>query len=287
MTTISTQAMLASPSIRTWSARRYDATATATVAKEHHNEKDMGRYNKCLIDVKADSFVRISKIANEVRTWIYEHSLPWTQTGARILPAAMYLDFNSEVLKYRRKFDDAVETFLDEYDDLKAAAKKALNGLYNEEDYPAPGELRAKYGIEVVYFPVPSANDFRVEMSEREVDRIRRQITQSVEQATADAMRDLWERLHDSVVKMAAALKDPNRRFHDSLVGNVIDIVSILPKLNMTDDPDLIRMTQEVRESLTKVSPQTLRDDADVRAEQAKRADKIAKMMAGMYKRQP
>jgi hypothetical protein len=68
--------------------------------------------------------------------------------------------------------------------------------------------------------------------------------------------------------------------FRDSVVTNLVKLVDILPKLNVTGDPELERLAAEVRSSLL-VDPQELRKSESVRTETAKAAAAISARMAG------
>jgi hypothetical protein len=284
MATIHDKAMLVTLNVRTWSARRYDDTASEIVAEHHHSKKDMGRYNKCLVDVKEEVFKRPIQIANEIRAFHYSHTLPWSQKGACLLPAAEYLEYSSKVQRLAKQLREATEELADAYPRLKAKAKRDLNGLYNEGEYPSADEVIAKYGVEVAYLPVPSAEDFRVNVVAKDAAKIKAQITAQVEEATEQAMKELWTRLHDVASKMAAALADPDRRFHDTLVGNVKELVEVLPRLNLTEDKTLKEMTEQVRKQLTKHDADTLRDNPATREVVAKRARELAEKMASFVR---
>lgn len=279
---IQDRAVLVLLNVRTWTARRYDDDASATVAEHHHSKKDMGRYNKCLIDVKDKAFTRPIKIVNQMRTLHYRYTSPWIHKGADLLTTAMFLRYKSDMGKLAGDLEDAVQDLIRAYPKLKARAKRDLNGLYKEEDYPLGEELAQKFGCQMNFMPIPHSDDLRVSLSAKETAKIKAQITAQVERATKEAMQDLWVRLHDVASKMAVALKDPERRFHDTLVGNVQDLVEILPDLAVADDPDLAKMTEEVRKQLTKHSTEVLREDLDVRKDTAKKADALAKKMKSL-----
>ena len=68
--------------------------------------------------------------------------------------------------------------------------------------------------------------------------------------------------------------------FRDSIVTNLVRLVDILPKLNVTADLELERLATQVRASLL-VDPQELRKSESVRSETAKAATVIAQRMAG------
>ena len=61
---------------------------------------------------------------------------------------------------------------------------------------------------------------------------------------------DLWSRLREVVSHMVDRLNEPESRFHATLVTNIFDLVELLPRLNVTDDPELSRFAEEARQKL-------------------------------------
>jgi hypothetical protein len=76
-------------------------------------------------------------------------------------------------------------------------------------------------------------------------------------------------------------LKDGDAIFRDSLIGNVRELVDLLPALNLTGDPALTSAVSEVKNKLADLDPQALRDHEVDRAAAALAADEIARKMAG------
>ena len=135
--------------------------------------------------------------------------------------------------------------------------------------------------------PLPDAGDFRVSLGDEEKERIKRQITTAVEASLQVASRDLWLRLYEAVTHLAERLQAyqvtgerVEHPFRDSVVANLVKLVDILPKLNVTADLELERLAAQVRASLL-VDPQELRKSELVRSDTAKAAAAIAQRMAG------
>jgi hypothetical protein len=130
------------------------------------------------------------------------------------------------------------------------------------------------------------ANDFRVSLGAAEKDRINRQITASVEASLSIASRDLWQRMYEAVSHIAERLGvQGKRRGRGASVPRLhrdqpVKLVDVMPRLNITGDTELERVTEQVRTSLL-IDPKELRKSEDVRAETAKTAAKIAEQMAG------
>jgi hypothetical protein len=184
-------------------------------------------------------------------------------------------------------FTPAVEALGQQFGQLVEEAKVRLGGLFRPADYPAPEELSSKFSFETKVMPLPDAGDFRVSLGDEEKERIKRQITAAVEASLQVASRDLWQRLYEAVTHLAERLQayqvteeGVEHPFRDSVVTNLVRLVDILPKLNVTADLELERLATQVRASLL-VDPQELRKSESVRSETAKAATVIAQRMAG------
>jgi hypothetical protein len=196
------------------------------------------------------------------------------------------MDHTEKMRELSTRFTPAVDALAHEFGNLVEQAKVRLGGLFRSEDYPAPDELRSKFSFETKVMPLPDAGDFRVTLGDDEKERIKRQITATVEASLQVASRELWLRLYDAVSHLAERLQaykvtgdGVEHPFRDSVVTNLVKLVDVLPKLNVTGDPELERLASEVRASLL-VDPQELRKSESIRSEIAKNATAIANRMA-------
>lgn len=283
--TLSSRAMLCSLSISQWSASKHDRQASEEIAVQHGAQPDVGRYNKLLIP--KETLAEVRRLAGEARREHYFMTLPWDDNGYRVLPAAVYMDHTEKLREYSRQFLAAVEVFAAQFDQLVLDSRARLGGLFRPEDYPSSKEIRDKFAFDTKVMPLPDANDFRVSLGDEEKDRIKRQITASVQASLTVASQELWQRMYEAVSHMAERLaayktsaEGVEHPFRDSIVANLVKLVDIMPRLNVTGDPELDRLTSQVRASLL-VDPAELRKSEDVRTQTAKAAARIAEQMAG------
>ncbi len=281
---LSSRAMLCSLSICMWSARKHDPEASEEIAQRHGAQADAGRYHKVLLPKAA--LAEIQKIVSEARQEHYFMTLPWDDNGYRVLPASAYMDHAELMRELSDRFSPAVETLAQQFGQLVEEAKVRLGGLFRPEDYPSPEELRSKFSFETKVMPLPDAGDFRVTLGDEEKERIKRQITATVEASLQVGSRELWQRLYEAVSHLAERLHaykvtddGVEHPFRDSVVTNLVKLVDVLPKLNVTGDPELERLAAQVRDSLL-IDPQELRKSDSVRSETAKAASAIAGRMA-------
>jgi len=273
---INEKAMLVYLNISFWAARKYDKKISQEIEDQYQAE-EAGRFNKILI--ATEHLSNIQKIISAARTFHYENTLPWSDQGGRLLPSANYFNYTKTIQSFRDDFEREVTNFIQVYPSLKDEARQRLNGMFKEDDYPDILTLETKFAIKSMILPVPEADDFRVNLLEAEVDNIRESIQEQVETSTESVMNDLWQRLFKVVEHMSERLSDPDNKFKNSLVENIIDLCELLPKLNITDDPELNDAVQEIKAKLTLHDPQDLRDNNLVRNKTALEAQKILNKM--------
>lgn len=280
---IHSRAMLASLNVSTWTARKYDRKVTAEVNASHAASKDAGRYNKRLLPGDAPSYRELMGAAAEARSQHYKQTLPWSDEGWRLLPSANYVQYTDAIRAARARFDNALSAFVADYPTLRDAARVTLNGMYLEDDYPHERLLGRKFSIKTEFSPVPASGDFRLDLPEHQIDEIREATDSRVQAAIQDAMRDAWNRLFESVSHIYERLSDPKAIFRDSLITNARELVDVLGRLNVSQDPELERMRSTVLTSLTRHEANELREDETLRTQTAKSADDILATMRGIY----
>lgn len=262
-------------SIGRFSGRKFDKRATATVETTHKTQGKTGQYSKQLLP-GAKELAEIGRQEQAIRTYFYDQTLPWLNDGARILAATNYLNFTNEFRKLKSKFEQSVADFIREYPYLKAEAQVKLGDLYRETEYPTQNELESSFHCDVQFMPVPALGDFRVEILDSEKEAFLR----NMHNAETNAMRECWERLYKVVNQAATKLHSRDAIFRDSLIENIMDMCSLLPRLNYSDDPKLEGMRQEVETLVKRINPDSLRTNHMDRQNTANALDELTDKMS-------
>ena len=232
----------------------------------------------------ADKLEELRTLAGQIRQHFYKITLPWSDEGFRLLPANFYFDLMARMREFEAGFEQGVESFLGVYPQYIEQVKPELNGLFREEDYPTVEKLRRKFGVKLEVLPIPSGADFRVQMSAEEQARVSREIDANVRESLMRGTEDLWKRLREVVAHMVDRLNEPESRFHGSLVTNVLDLVEILPRLNVNGDTDLNRFADQVKGRLCNYSAQDLKKHDLLRVTTAADAANIVAEMDGLLR---
>ena len=275
---ITQKAMLAAVHISIWTATKHDRRVSRDVADRHGAREQAGRYNKQLL-MGAGKLEDLRTLAGQIRQHFYKITLPWSDEGFRLLPSHFLFDLTARMREFEAGFSSGVDQFLGVYPDYIREARAELGSLFREEDYPSSGKLRKKFSVRLEILPVPTGDDFRVTMSAEEQARIAREIDANVRQSLTRGTEDLWKRLRDVVSHMVDRLSEPETRFHATLITNISDLVTLLPQLNINQDPDLERFAAQIRDNLCNHTAQDLKKHDILRASTvAEAADIVAQM---------
>jgi hypothetical protein len=245
------RSLLVSLSIREWTGRRRDREVTARVALDH------GAGKKALVPKRF--LADIAQVRTEARTLHHKLTLPWFDEGLRILPVDLHLAYMERFRDLRARFDRAVSAFLGAYDAAKAAARVELGSLFRDADYPSSVRLRKAFDFEVNPQPLPTGHDWRIDLPEDTVRKIRLELEARLEEAHRLGLADLYRRLSAVVSRMATTLAQPDKIFRDSLVKNVKDLCQLLPALNVAGDSDLASLASDIERRLASLNPDDLR----------------------------
>ena len=158
---ISSSAMLVELNISTWTGRKFDKQVSQEVDTAKQTTTRAGNYSKKLF-ADEPTFDAIQKYAGNARTFHYHATMPWSDSGLRLLTTAMYFDYQKEITGMRDEFDRLVGEFVDNYDVLVNKARVKLGNLFNADDYPHVEDVKQKFRFSVKYAPVPEVGDFRV-----------------------------------------------------------------------------------------------------------------------------
>jgi hypothetical protein len=278
------RALLVQLTVSQWTARKYDKRVSKQATVLNHASAEAGRFNKSLLPLN-DYLERVHSKSAAIRQDFYANTLPWAMEGAQLLPTSNYLAFITQFRKAKADWEILVDDFVTNYPALKGQAARLLGDMYSDSDYPSDSEIAARFRMDIAIFPVPT-NDFRVELSGAEMSRIQQDITSRLAQAQALATKDVWQRLYERVEHIARQCGNPKGRIYDSMLEHARELCELLPRLNISDDPNLETMRQEVEGRLASLSTEVIRNDQTARQSAADDAnaimDKMRAFMGGV-----
>lgn len=268
---LQTKAMLAQLSISQWTGRKADKKVTGEVERAH-GAHDSGKFNKILVDRAL--LEPIAKIATRARDYHYHLTLAWSDSGPRILPSALFAEYTQTFRGIKADFEKATNAMVSAYPNEVQAARVRLGSMYEPGDYPEQSDMYMKFGIKTEFMPVPDGDDFRVAVSESDRAELAASVRESVQTRLSSAVTATYSRIKDVVSKIEERLSIPDAIFKDTLITNAVELCQVLDGLNITDDPAIKDICQDIRDNLL-MPPSALRNSPATRAATAHHARRI------------
>lgn len=287
------KAMIASVSVQgIWTAVGEDKEASASLAKQKGIRQDVYRAIKRIVDPK---MVPTLKTFNSERATLYDlhrrMTLAWNDKGGRMLPMGIYFDYQQKIGEAKQRVLDAYELFIQEIPALKLKFQTDPDtaGAYNEGDWPDPAELRERVSVRVRIEPLADAADYRVSLADDELTRLRQDYERDMQGKLAKALVELLGDVKKVVVDAKDRLNSYMgedgkiaRKFHDSAITNVREMIVNARKLNVLGDPNLNSLFDEIDNLICKRDPQDLRDNFFLRQQTVAHADTISRKLASI-----
>jgi hypothetical protein len=221
----------------------------------------------------------VIKFAGNARNAHYAMTMPWSDTGMRLLPTSRYFKYNEQMLVLKAEYFTLVEAFLASYNWEITQAQVKLGDLFNPNEYPSVASLQSKFGFGYTYIPISEAKDWRIDIEADAKEELARHYESYYHNQLQAAMADVNRRARDVAERMSERLdysdKETKKVFRDSLVNNVLEIVDLMDACNLTGDQTMRDNAQALRDALTGLDADDLREDHKLRRATKKAVDDV------------
>jgi hypothetical protein len=219
------------------------------------------------------------------RDIFHKMTLPWGDDAYRICTAALWPRLQVALNGQQGKAQVALDALLSRYDELKSGYEQRVGDVAREVVFPSQVELQEAFTFVVDTQPIADASDFRLShMDEDALRAMRRSLEQSLEERIKGARREIVERLQALTARCAERFEDDqdgNRKvFKASLLENLSRTVDVLPALNIGNDPKIARLIERVKDDLSGLGADELRQNPKLRKESAQKAKSILTELA-------
>ena len=293
---ITEKLMIVRLSIHQWYPTKIDKKAMIELAKLHNIDPERaGKMLKNLVDL--ESIRPLQQACRALRNDVHDMTAPWDHAGNLALPADMYFDFTEMVSEHVLKIERLADDFKVEYAVQRENAPRVLNGLFNEDDYPEPHVMRARFGIDFTFKPVLNPNDIRAwgigaDAAKEIEQQVTADIHKQVEAAQWHVMKQVMERAQEFIEKITAfddkvaASEDDGKgiRLHDSAIDNLRDVMQlVMSGLNFSGDQEIENLCKQLTKSLKGVNPGKLKVSTDLRKKSIADVEKVLVKFRGVF----
>ena len=301
---IASSAMLCELSISTWTGRKKDKRASEQVTYTNNASAGVANVSKKLLG-DCDELIAVQKFTASIRNMHYAMTMPWSDTGLRLLPTVQYFKYHEAMTELQNEYERLVNMFLHEYDNEIINSQLKLGDLFDSSEYPSADSLSSKFGFRLSYVPLPDAGDFRIDVGTDATNQIKSEYESYYSAQLQTAMNDVWKRVYEKLQVMSERLDYTDnfveevyeakngkmrtrrlnkgaKKFRDTLITNVLDMAELLNVCNVTNDAQMTAMATKLAQTLEGITPDALREDAYLRAETKRTLDDVIKSLPSL-----
>ena len=308
MSDIRERALLVKVSTAKFGTQRKDQAATRQTADDQNAEKASVSVTKSLIPKNNPQLKALVRQMSAVSNLFRFMTGPWDE-NFRIISAKKYG-------KLREALDAHLMTVEELKDDLRQAlptiladAPRHLGNMYDENQYPDIDTIIDAFRITIDTEVIPDRSkhilvgldDDRVEKLISDANSKDNQRAKELHTHTHGVVSDALTNMISSLENFGDGIENSNRTktFRDTLVSNMADVADVLKGLNISNDPALDKLADDIIDNLTSASAPILRGDkikgdnrtaemiekdaADLRKEISGKAKEIADDLDGVF----
>jgi len=273
---LSEKAILINLTIHNYGGAKKDKKVTTTTCLVMQAKADAGSWwTRTIPKSEIDPITAASMKCRNILT---KYTLPFLENGFRILPSARFTEFSKEMREGIENYHAVVSVFIKRYPEI-VGNRQRLGKLAENITFPSVAEMKSKFSIRVETMNVPTTDDFRINLGDAEANEIKANVEDSINTALKNSMTEIWNQLAELIAHVEKTLKDPKKKFKDSLIDNLTNFCKLIPKINLSDDENLEELRKDIIEKLTKLNCDDLRTDKVQRKTASKKATDLLKKM--------
>lgn len=260
----------------------------AQAAESFGAEGEFLSAGKKLLDTKHPRFKAVTSVRNRVGGYWRSMSLPYPETGVRLIRQDAIDTFNEQLALFKLELDDAVANLDEQFLSLKQAARDRLGSLYEEDDYPA-----SLAGLFDVAWDYPSVEpptylqQLNPELFEQESRRVAARFDEAVQLAEQAFLEELDKLVSHLTDRLAGGDDGRPKIFRDSAVENLQEFFDRFRSLNVRSNEQLDTLVSRCRQVVSGVEPQHLRDDQGLRQQVATQLSGVQSVLDGLLVDRP
>jgi|TARA_R110000868_G_scaffold45669_5_gene151391 hypothetical protein len=189
-------------------------------------------------------------------------TLPYNNSGLRLVTNAMLVDYLAYMNDAEQEQSEYRDKFLSEYPDIIANAPTVMGAAYKAEDYPSYGVMADKFRWSLEFYPVPTSGHFPTDIANEMIAKFQADDDARIQRA----MGDVYGRMSKLITRLSDQLQ-PDKKVYNSLIEGARELCDNIKSMNLTGDPQLEGIRQELQKAMLGV------DAVDIRSDEAYRKD--------------
>lgn len=233
----------------------------------------------------------VASVTTKIRSVHKMLTAPWSDT-ADILPTSLFMEHTAIINDGFAERDQAISEFLRIYPQLEGPARQALGDLDFDRLWTPVDLVRQAFTHKIRHWPVPQGVDFRCDLDEQDLARVREQADADAREMWQGAMSNIQNRIivvMQGMIEKLEAYKETvsadgntsvTGAFRDSIFDAANNLASIMPHFNINNDPAMTRAISEITSVVNLHTPEELRRWGSARTNVVTRAKNLIDSLA-------
>lgn len=240
---------------------RMNSTITSKVCDQEGASEESGRWSDTIWPKRALEPFRT--LDSKVRKYHALNTLPWLDSGARLLPAVKITDYFEKMREFQAEREQLVSDFLSNYWTYYHEAQTMHGAKFRPEIYLSPEECQDRCHFKTELEPVPDADDFRITWAADDMEEAKAQLDRRIEEAGKLATREVMTRIAQPLNRLVSNLANTDQSVRTPSLNNVRQIIEDTPDFNVAENPEVQPLVDRISD-LLKDYPQELLNQSDV-----------------------
>lgn len=276
---IRNRAVLIKANVSCWEGKKLDRRLGRETAREKGAQKDdaVSTTKKLLWAKELDDII---KMRNRIRQYVDDNTVAWMSRGPRLLASTQLMEFMAGWTELKDQYERLAGALSDVYQ-TRREESMTLQGssLASLSDYPASLEGLFECSLDIM--PIPDISDIRLDLDEENVQKVQKQMEERFNAMFTNSISDVWSRIEGVMQALVDKMKTykteegVRSKMHDSILGNICQLVALLPGFNITKDAELDEMMERMNKSFCSIAVDTLKQDALLRQDIAAEASRV------------
>lgn len=230
-------------------------------------DKSMLRVSKELLD--SPELEAIAKLDREIRKFIVDLALPSPLgEGSYLMPIVFVKNVTEQLAQFYATRQQLVEAAVRAYPERKEEARIRLRSAYNEMDYPHEDRFRAAFGLTwryTTFGPPAVLQSISEEIFANEHEKYRRQLQDNLTEINSVLTIGFKQLVDRLVERLTPGEEGKAKRFKKSTVEAFDEFFATFSARNLGDNEQLNELVNKARQIMHNVTPEAIRQSADVR----------------------
>ncbi len=217
------------------------------------------KLDKLLIDTGNKDYKRLTKIRSQLRNRWVEETLPYVETGVRLMAKGRLDSFVSDEFEPRRTaLMVAVEGLADKWQQIVEEAPQRLGKLYNSNDYPnSPIGL---FDVTLSFPNLEPPGHLPPQVFLQQSEEVQKKFAQALKMGEAMLAEELKKLVDNLAERLVPDSEGKPQKFKSASVENMYGFIEKVRQLGFGSSEELSQQIEKVEELMGGISAQDLRD---------------------------